>query len=325
MTTTKLTFNEAVDILKRSCSTLILCHRNPDPDTLGSAFALKHILEHLGSRVDVACGDNASSKLNFITGGVSLEYTDKGYERIIAVDIASPTQLGDLQFLSERVDLIIDHHGMNTRFAPYYEDLGAACAEIIFEIYKSLKIEMPKHFFECIYAGITGDTGGFRYSNVTKRTMEYGAEAIESGIDHAEINRIIFDSKTLGEINAEKLTYEKMKLYCDGALAVILFTNEMKEKNGIKDEDITDIVNCIRSIEGVLVAVSVKQGTRDIEKYSVSSRANCEIDVSSACVKLGGGGHVRAAGATVVAPSPEEALKMCLPHFEEIVNKYRFS
>lgn len=320
---TKLTFQDVIDTIKRPQKTLILCHKNPDPDTLGSAFGLKHILEYLGSAAYVACGERPSKKFDFITNGNSLEFDGEEYERIIAVDVASPMQLGDLSFLVDKVDLIIDHHAMNTRFAPYYEDLGASCAEIIFSIYKELKINLPKNFFECIYAGMTGDTGGFRYSNVTSRSMEYGAEVISHGIDHAEINRIIFDSKTLGEIKAQKLTFEKMELLCDGALAIIMFTNEMKEQSSICDEDISDIVNCIRSIEGVLVAVSIKQGTRDPQKFSISSRANCDIDVSAVCASLGGGGHVRAAGATLVSPDPVSAFNTCVPLFKEAVNQYK--
>ena len=318
-----LSKDRVLSIVKEPKRTLILCHKNPDPDTLGSAFALAHILEHLGSYTDIACGDKPSSKLFFITKGKSLVLKDEEYERIIAVDVASPTQLGDLSFLAEKVDLIIDHHAMNTRFADYYEDLGASCAEIIFSIYKALEIELPNHFFECIYAGMSGDTGGFRYSNVTKRTMEYGAEVISRGIDHAEINRIIFDSKTIGEIKAQKLTYEKMELLCQGSLAVIMFTKEMKEQNGISDEDISDIVNCIRSIEGVLVAVSIKQNDKDPQKYSISSRANCELDVSRVCAEMGGGGHIRAAGASIIAPDPVSAFNKCVPLFEKAVNQYK--
>lgn len=318
-----LDLSEVLSIVKSPKKTLVLCHKNPDPDTLGSAFALKHILEKYGSLVHVACGDTPSSKLSFITLGEELLLKDEEYERIIAVDVASPTQLGDLSYLAERVDLIIDHHAMNTRFADYYEDLGASCAEIIFSIYKSLETDLPKHFFECVYAGMSGDTGGFRYSNVTRRTMEYGAEVISQGIDHAEINRIIFDSKTIGEIKAQRLTYDKMELLCGGSLAVIMFTREMKEQNGITDEDISDIVNCIRSIEGVLVAVSIKQGDKDPQKFSVSSRANCEIDVSRVCASLGGGGHVRASGATLISPDPVSAFNKCIPLFEEAVNQYK--
>ena len=321
--TTKIDLKQALDIITAPKRTLVLCHKNPDPDTLGSAFALKHILEYFGSAVDVASCDKPSSKFSFITGGDDLSYTDKNYERIIAVDVASPMQLGELSFLAPRVDLTIDHHAMNTRFSKYYEDLGASCAEIIFSFYKALGIKLPKHFFECIYAGMSGDTGGFRYSNVTARSMEYGAEIISHGIDHAEINRIIFESKTLGEIKAQKLTFEKMELLCDGCLAVILMTNEMKEKNGIKDEDISDIVNSIRSIEGVLVAVSIKQNSKDPQKYAISSRANCDIDVSSVCKMLGGGGHTRASGATVISCDPVSAFNACVPLFENAVNEFK--
>ena len=320
---TKLTLSDVTKIVKQPKDTLILCHKNPDPDTLGSAFSLKHILEYFGSRVCVACCDRYSVKFNFITSGADVSYVDRKYERIIAVDVASPAQLGELQHLADSVDLIIDHHSMNTRFAPYYEDLGASCAEIIFSIYKELSIKLPKHFFECIYAGMSGDTGGFRYSNVTTRSMAYGAEVIGEGIDHAEINRIIFESKTLGEIKAQRLVYEKMHLLCDGSLAVIVFTNEMKEKENVGDEDISDIVNCLRSIEGVLVAVSVKQSSKDADKYFISSRANCDVDVSRVCASLGGGGHVRAAGASVNAPDPVSAFEACVPLFEKAVNEYK--
>ena len=319
----KLSMNELVSLVKEPKKTLVLCHKNPDPDTLGSAFGLKHILEHFGSEVFVASCDRPSAKFGFITGGDTLEYKGGEYDRIIAVDVASPAQLGELSFLADKTDFIIDHHGMNTRFAPYYEENSASCAEIIFSLYRELDITLPKRFFECIYAGMSGDTGGFRYSNVTKRSMEYGALIIETGIDHAEINRIIFDSRTLGEIKAQKLTFEKMELLCNGALAVIMFTNEMKESHGIADEDISDIVNSIRGIEGVLVAVSLKQSTKEPSKFSLSSRANCEIDVSRVCAQLGGGGHMRASGATVVAKDPQSAIDSCIPLFADAVNEYK--
>ena len=289
--------------------TLILCHRNPDPDTLGSAFGLKAILEHYGSKTKVACCDK-TTRLAFITKGEDLEYNEDNYERIIAVDVASPMQLGELSFLADKTNLIIDHHAMNTRFTDYYEEFCGACCEIIFELARELRIldNLPIHFFESVYAGISGDTGGFKYSNTTERTMLYGAEIITFGIDFAEINRLIFDNKTLGEIKGQELAYKNVKLLCDGALAVVMFTKAMREENEITDEDIGDIVNCIRSIEGVKVAVSIKQTTNDENKYSISSRSNCDIDVSKACAKIGGGGHVRAAGATLYANSCEEAF-----------------
>ena len=303
--------------VKKPKYTLILCHRNPDPDTLGSAFGLKAILEHYGSSVRVACCDK-TTRLCFITNNESLDYIEDSYERIIGVDVASPMQLGELSYLSNKVDLTIDHHAMNTRFSDYYEDFCSACAEIIYELARELNIlnQLPMHFFESVYAGISGDTGCFKYSNTTKRTMEFGAEIISYGIDFSEINRLIFDTKTLGEIRGQELAYKNVKLLCDGKLAIVLFTKQMREENGITDEDIGDIVNSIRSIEGVLVAVSIKQTTTDENKYSISSRSNCEIDVSKACASIGGGGHTCAAGATLYANSPDKA-------FDEIAKLFR--
>ena len=314
----KINISDLQNEVKIPKYTLVLCHRNPDPDTLGSAFGLKAILEHYGSRVRVACCDK-TTRLGFITENASLDYIEDGYERIIAVDVASPMQLGELEQLAQKVDLTIDHHSMNTRFSDYYEDFCSACCEIIFQLGKELNIlnQLPKHFFESVYAGISGDTGCFKYSNTTKRTMEYGAEIISYGIDFAEINRLIFDTKTLGEIKGQELAYKNVKLLCDGKLAIVLFTRQMREENGITDEDIGDIVNCIRSIEGVNVAVTIKQTTTDENKYSISSRSNCEADVAKACAKIGGGGHIRAAGATLYANSPQEAFDVIAELFSE--------
>ena len=316
----RLNLSDVQNEVKIPKYTLILCHRNPDPDTLGSAFGLKAILEHYGSNVKVACCDK-TTRLTFITNNEDLTFCDDSYERIIAVDVASPMQLGELSYLENRVDLTIDHHSMNTRFSDYYEDLCSACCEIIFGLAKELNIlrELPIHFFESVYAGISGDTGCFKYSNTTKRTMEFGAEIISYGIDFAEINRLIFDNNTLGEIKGQELAYKNVKLLCDGKLAVALFTKKMREENGITDEDIGDIVNSIRSIEGVLVAVTIKQTTADENKYSISSRSNCEIDVSKACASIGGGGHTRAAGATLVANSPNEAENAIIKLFGDLI------
>ena len=320
-----ISLSELATLIKEPRKTLVLCHKNPDPDTLGSAFALCHILNHLGSDATVACADETQKKFGFITGGAKLEYTGKEYERYIAVDVASPMQLGDLSFLADKIDITIDHHQMCTRFSKYYENFRASCAENIYLLARELDIldELPISFYECLYAGMSADTGGFRFSNVTPDTMSLASLIIAKGIDHAEINRVIFDSKSIEEIKAQKLTYEKMELFSDGALCIIVFTNEMKTANGISDADIVDIVNSVRAIDGVLVALALKQNTKDESKYSLSSRANANIDVSRVCASLGGGGHTRAAGATIIASSPEDAKNQVVSLFENAINEFK--
>ena len=258
---TELKLDSLTARLKVPKRTAIICHKNPDPDTLGSAVGLMHILRHFGSSVKITCCEKLPSRLSFITNGEEILYTGdfSEFERVIAVDVASPSQMGELDKYCDIVDITIDHHSMNTRFSDYYMEDCAACAQIIFKIAYSLGLynTLERKFFEAVYAGISGDTGCFKYSNATSETYVIASKLAEKGIDCAEINRLIFDSKTFGEIVAEKVTYQNMKLYCNGKLSIILFTNQMKAENSLTDEDIGDIVNHIRQIQGVSVAVSI--------------------------------------------------------------------
>lgn len=321
----KLTLSEVASSLKASANTLIFCHKSPDPDTLGSAFALKYVLEHFGSEVRVACCDRASDKFGFITGGASVteKFDISSFERVIAIDVGSAKQLGDYLCYADKVTLNIDHHEMNTRFCDYYEDFTPACAMIVYELARELGVtdSLPSHFFECVYAGLSGDTGCFKYSNTTPKALICASELVSRGIDFAEINRVIFDCKSVNEINAQRMTYEHMELYLDGRLAIIAVSNEMKAKYGVSDENMSDIVNTIRSIQGVLVAVSIKE-TATQGKLSISSRANADIDVANACVKLGGGGHPRAAGATLTDTTLDEARDIVKSLFGEEISNY---
>lgn len=320
----RLNSNEVASDLKIKKSTLILCHKSPDPDTLGSAYGLKAILEHFGSSVKVSCADKVTKRLMFLTNGEDLTYNGEKYERIVAVDVASPSQLGELSFLCESVDFTIDHHPMCERFSDYYEKHTASCAEIIYEIAEELNIldKLPISFFESVYAGISGDTGCFRFSNVNSETLIKASKIIEHNIDHAEINRKIFDSKTKSEVLAQRLTYENMELYENDTLSIICFTNEMKAKNNLTDLDLGDIINHIRGLEGVLVAVSLKQSESDAKKYAVSCRANADIDVGLVCAQIGGGGHKRAAGASIEAESKEEAISKIVTLFNKPIKDF---
>lgn len=320
----RLNLTEVASEIINKKSTLILCHKSPDPDTLGSAYGLKSILEHFGSCVKVACSDKVTKRLLFLTNGDDLTYNYEKYERIIAVDVASPSQLGELSFLCESVDFTIDHHPMCERFSDYYEKHTASCAEIIYELAEELNIldKIPISFFESIYAGISGDTGCFRFSNVSSETLIKASKIIEHNIDHAEINRKIFDSKTKQEVLAQRLTYENMELYENEMLSIICFTNEMKAKNNLTDLDLGDIINHIRGLEGVLVAVSLKQSESDEKKYAVSCRANADIDVGLVCAQIGGGGHKRAAGASIIADSKNEAVEKIVELFGKHIREY---
>ena len=202
-----LSFDALLTRLVRPANTLILFHRNPDADAVGSAFALKKVLTDLGSRVFCVCESEIPARLLFLTDGQEQESVlpqaipaDFALERIVSVDTASPAQLGALYALyAGKIDLMIDHHGMGEPYADHYiRPDAAATGEILFDIVKHLatagRVKITQSLCTAIYGAISADTGGFRFQNVTADTHLRAAELMASGIDCAEINHRLFDS-----------------------------------------------------------------------------------------------------------------------------------
>ncbi|MBR4295655.1 MAG: DHH family phosphoesterase, partial [Clostridia bacterium] len=191
----RLTLSETVEILTQKKDTLILCHARPDCDTVGSAFAMKRLLEAQGMKVHCICSNELPKRLQFLTyvqeSLLSENMPDDfSHERIIAVDTASPAQLGALadEYIG-RIDLMIDHHGKGDQYADGYivPDISAT-GELIFEISREmLRIgaidSIDSGIDACIYAAISSDTGCFKYSSVSPRTHIIAAELLGSGID----------------------------------------------------------------------------------------------------------------------------------------------
>ena len=315
-----LPFEELLSRISEPKNTLILFHRNPDADAIGSAYAMKKVLTDLGSRALCICGEEIPARFLFLTDGkqegVLPEQipADFEIERIIAVDTASPFQLGRLaELYGDRVDLMIDHHGMGEAYADHYiRPEAAATGEIMFDLVKRLATDGMVQIDEalCIdlYAAISADTGGFRFANVSSETHQRAAELLESGIDSAEINHLLFDCYSLEQLRARAAGISNLQLFADGRIAVITFPYALKAALGLEDHDLSTLVDVARSLEGVKIAISVRQPGTD-GTFHVSMRASCAYDVSLVCAKFGGGGHERAAGCTFSADNMESAVE----------------
>jgi phosphoesterase RecJ-like protein len=318
-----LSLGQIADELPKIKNTLILFHVRPDADAVGSAFALRELLRVMGVPVWCACADEIPARLEFLVDGVqgSVLLEDElviDYERIIAVDSASPEQLGSLfGRLRRDVDIMIDHHARGRIYADHYIDTSAsATGEIIYRIAELLLSrgaidEIPERVKNCIYAAISADTGSFRYSNATPTAMRIAAELVENGVDHAAICSALYDSKPLGQLVAESEAVRDVRLYEDGRVATLLFTYELREKLGVTAEELDTLIDVLRSIEGVEVAIVIKQ-PEPTDSYRVSLRSKNDVDVAAVSARFGGGGHARAAGCTVVAQSAEAAEKKVL-------------
>ena len=315
-----ITLEELTARLTQEADTLILFHRNPDPDAVASAFALKMILEQLGSRAFCLCESELSDALMHWTDhsqtSVLPEAIPEELEnsRVIAVDTASPSQLGALRAqFEDHVDLLIDHHGTGEPFADHLvRPDAAATGEIVFDIAKQLedegRLEITPELCVLLYAAISADTGGFRFANVTPATHMRAAELMSYGIDCAAINHLLFNSLSLGQLRARSAGISNLHLYADGKVAVIPLPYAIKAALELEDEHMNDLVDVARSLEGVRVAISIRQpGTEGV--FRVSCRASGKYDVAALCAIFGGGGHKKAAGCTIQADSMDEAIK----------------
>jgi len=291
--------------LAEPAPTLILFHAHPDPDAVGSAFALSLWLSQMGSPAYCLCADEIPERLRFLTDGLQesalLSSMPKEFEnaRVIAVDTASPAQLGSLwEVFGDRISLMIDHHERGTRYADGWVAPCAATGEMIYDLIADSGEDMTKRCSELIYAAISGDTGGFRYSNTTPGTHLRAAVLLESGIDAAHINHLLLEVRSPKLLMAEKLGFERLHLYDGGKIAIVTFPYALKAAHGLQDEHLETLVDVARRVFGVEIAAAIRQpGEGPV--FRLSTRAAVELDVSAVCATFGGGGHPRAAGATL--------------------------
>ncbi len=302
----RVEFNEAVNELKNADGILILCHRNPDGDTLGSGFALLRALKAMGKRARLACDDNIPAKFSYLYEGIENEGSFEDF--IVSVDVAERKLLGENynEKYGDRVDLSFDHHGTAKLFAKktYCEPESASACEILFNVIKALGVEVKAEIASCLYTGMSTDTGCFRYSNVTPRTHRIAAELIENGADYARINVKMFETKSMNNIMLERMCLESLESYGEGKIAVITVTKAMLEECKTDKSALDAIKPLTRQIEGVEIGLTVKEEKDG--KTGISIRTGENYDASLICAHFGGGGHARAAGCEMKA-SPEEA------------------
>ena len=316
----RIEFDEAVGILKVSDNILILCHRNPDGDTLGSGYALLRALKAMGKRVRLYCDDSIPQKFSYLYEGVEIEEFEE--KLIVSVDVAERKLLGERgnELYGDRVDLSLDHHGTSRLFAEktYCEPESASACEILYSVISALGVEINSEIASCLYTGISTDTGCFRYSNVTPRTHRIAAELIEKGADHSGINVKMFETKSMNNIMLERMCLESLESYGEGKLAVITVTKKMLELCGTDKSALDAIKPITRQIEGVEIGVTVKE--ENDGKTGISVRTGESYDASLICAHFGGGGHARAAGCEMKA-SPEEAKDRVVKYIlEEVVS-----
>lgn len=316
----RLSLQEAAARVRGDVPTLVLFHRHPDGDAVGSGFALRAILEAMGSHTYCVCEDELPERLRFLVDGVQASILRENLPadfvpgQIIAVDTASPSQMGTLyEVYRGSVDLMIDHHGEGEMYADgWIFPESSATGEMIFalahELMKAGRLTtIPNRACMLMYAAISSDTGCFRFNNATPAAHMAAAALLEADFDAAEVNHRLFTVKSEKLLLAEKLGFDRLRRFSNGRIGVVDMPIDVKRAHGLTDEHLDTLVDVPRSLEGVEVAAAIRQPT-DAPVYRVSMRSSCAVDVSAVCAAFGGGGHARAAGCTITCEEGMEAV-----------------
>lgn len=293
-----ITLESAAKTLLSKDKILILTHRSPDGDTIGSGYALAMALRKLGKSVKVDCTDPFPEKYSYFTD--KLEKLEFDEEFVVSVDIADTKLLGEkLSDYADKIDLCIDHHGSNTKYAKeyYVEASAAAAAQVIAKLIRLMNVDFDKDIANAIYTGITTDTGCFRYTNVTAETHRIAADMIDCGAESGMINRLMFETKSRSRLEIERRVMDSIQFYLDGRCAIAYATIDMMKESGAVDSDMEGVSSLPRQIEGVMAGITLRE--KNNGKFKVSVRTTDELDASAICANFGGGGHKAAAGCMI--------------------------
>ncbi len=311
-------------ILSEQDNILILVHAHPDGDTLGCGYSLCRSLLTLGKKARVSCSDEIPNKYSYLSRDIEpLNFME---DFVVAVDVADTKLLGseNEDKYKDKIDLCIDHHASNRLFAKqtYLDSSAAAACEIMLQVIMEMGVEITPATADCIYTGLSTDTGCFRYSNVTPRTMKMGGEMIEAGAAYAQINTVMFDTKTKTFLALQKLCLEGLEMHFDGKCALITITQDMFQKSGSNESECDAISALSRQVEGVTVGATLREKADG--SFKVSLRTHAPIDASAICAKMNGGGHQRAAGAQLDVPLVE-AKEILLKNIKDAIEKSKSS
>ena len=298
----------------------LMAHVRPDGDSLGCTLGLKLALEQLGKRAVVVYPGEIPEMYRFLPGTDAIvDETNLPFvpQAVIAVDVAKADRMGRAGEVFEAcaTRAVVDHHEVFDCAEPrhHIRPEAAACGELVYELICEMGVVMTTDIADCLYTAMSTDTGNFNFSNTTANTLRCSAACIEAGVNVSELTRRLFRLRKKGKVKLLGMCLNGIEYFEDGRLSLVKITDEMLAEAGAARSDSEGVVNFQLETEGVQVAILAQQisgGT----KFSFRSLGH--IDVAALSRELGGGGHARASGATMMLPMDEavaQVLEVFLP------------
>ena len=289
-----MTRNECARWLEQHDNYVILTHRRPDGDTIGSAVTLCHGLRRLGKTAHVLENLEASAIVGQLLPGTTIPTAGED-ATVISVDMASPGMFPkESQHLVERCQLRIDHHATGDSYAPHelVDGTAASCGDIIYDVLMELGVELDQEMAQALYVAVSTDTGCFRFANTNPHAYRVAAACAETGAELYPLTQSLFDTNSLAKLKLQSWMVENAKIFAEGKGAVCAIPKSVEDT--VSRDDLEGIPGFLRSIQGVCMSATIRE-LEDGAKMSV--RAIPGYDATVICGQFGGGGHKGAAGA----------------------------
>ncbi|MDO5724731.1 MAG: bifunctional oligoribonuclease/PAP phosphatase NrnA [Tissierellia bacterium] len=312
-------FNNIIIEINNADSIGLISHKNPDGDNLGSMIALYKSLQLMGKKAMFFTDDNYPDNLKF------MPYLDEqstiypeSLDLLFCLDSSEVKRLkddGKAIKIAKKI-IVIDHHKSNEMFGDinYIVDDASSTGELVFNLLEKSQMPINKEIAECIYIAIATDTGNFRYSSTHASTFRVAAKLLDMGIDLDKIRNNLYESMKLSELKLITVALNRMRFFYDNKVCITYVTKADYANYNAKYTEADNIVQFLRDLETVEIGVILKETDSG---YNLSIRTKTFADASLIAKTLGGGGHIRAAGANINSHDVEFVIDKVLKSIDK--------
>lgn len=294
-----------LDCLRTGKQFVMCAHEKPDGDVLGSGFALGLALKRLGKTVVYFLDDEMPNNLRFLPESDLTQRTFEGVADdaiFVFMDMSDKWRAGKaLEWVPHDRIINVDHHLGNQRFGRWNHvmESEAATGSLVLGLVVALGVSVTPDIATCLLTALISDTGCFMYSNADPHTVRLAASLMEAGADKDRINEQLYQTRTFSGQKVLGRALDTAMLTDDG-ICYSVVTREMLKEFGAAYEDLEDVVGALRAVDRCEVSALLKEAPDGTFRASLRSRGR--VNVMAAAALLGGGGHFRAAGATIPGP-----------------------
>ena len=322
------TLPEIGQVLLAADRIAVLSHMRPDGDAIGSVVALAQVLKNLGKKVTALNQDGVPGSLSFLPGCAMVMIPSDLSDHLevdvtVVLDTAAEERVGQAvweAFSNRGVLVNIDHHISNPAYGDinYIDSQAPATGEIVFDLIENMEWSVDEVVRDNLWAGISTDTGSFRYPNTTAHTFEVGVSLMKAGINVGQISQLLYEAFPLRRIHVLRELLQELQITCEGRVASWILRRSVVEEFGVQPPDTEGLIDLIRSVDTVIVAVFFEELEDGRVRVSTRSK-DPAADVGAVCGEFGGGGHQLAAGTRMVGPV-DKAAALFLKSVDEMID-----